>query len=147
MRHRRGGFKLNRPTHERLSLYRSLMGAFFLHERITTTEAKAKAIRPQIEKMITLARVAPDAGPTQRVHQFRQALAKLPNPPAVDRLFKEVAPRMQGRPGGYTRIIKVGARHGDNAPMAILELVGAMSAATTTPPAPATGTTAGTGAS
>jgi large subunit ribosomal protein L17 len=99
------------------------MGAFFLHERITTTEAKAKAIRPQVEKMITLARVPAEATPIQRVHRLRLALAKLPNPDAVDHLFKQIGPRMQDRTGGYTRIVKVGPRRGDAAPMAVLELV------------------------
>jgi large subunit ribosomal protein L17 len=123
VRHRKGGRQLNRPTHERKALYGSLMGALLLHERITTTEAKAKAVRPLVERLITLARVSPDATPIERVHHLRQALAKLPNPDAVDHLFKEIGPRMASRPGGYTRIIKLGPRHGDAAPMAILELV------------------------
>ena len=123
MRHRKRGFYLGRPSHERRALYRSLMGAFFLHERITTTETKAKAVRPHIERLITLARVAPEAAPIDRVHRLRQALAKLPNPPAVQHLFDSIGPRMRSRPGGYTRIIRVGPRHGDAAPMAILELV------------------------
>lgn len=123
MRHRKRGFHLNRPAPVRTALYRSLMGAFFLNERIITTEAKAKAVRPHVEKMITLARISPDATPVERLHRLRQAMAKLPNPDAVDRLFKGIGPRMQDRAGGYTRIIKVAPRRGDAAPMAILELV------------------------
>ena len=123
MRHGKRGFHLNRPADERAALYRSLMEAFFLYERITTTEAKAKAVRPHVEKMITLARVSAEATPVERVHRLRQALAKLPNPNAVDRLFAAIGPRMQDRTGGYTRIIKLGPRRGDAAPMAILELV------------------------
>src|SRR4051812_11788072 len=99
------------------------MRAVLLHGRITTTEAKAKAVRPQLERLITLARVAPDAAPVERVHHLRQALAKLPSPDAVDRLFQEIGPQNLNRTGGYTRIIKLGPRHGDAAPMAILELV------------------------
>lgn len=116
MRHRLGAHKLNRPTHERIALYRSLMAAFLLHGKISTTEAKAKAVQPQVEKLITLAR-------TPSVANRRLALAKLPHPEAVERLFHEIAPTMIGRPGGYTRITKLGSRRGDNAPMAVLELV------------------------
>lgn len=123
MRHGKHGYQLNRSSNVRLGLYRSLIGAFLLHERITTTEAKAKAVRPHIEHLITLARIAPDAAPIDRVHKLRQALSQLPNPPAVDRLFENIGPRLRNRQGGYTRIIKVGPRHGDAAPMAILELV------------------------
>jgi large subunit ribosomal protein L17 len=123
VRHGKSGRHLNRPTNQRIALYRSLMGALLLHERITTTEAKAKAVRPQVERLITLARLSPEATALERVHRLRLALAKLPNPAAVDHLFKEIGPRMLERPGGYTRIIKLGPRHGDAAPMAILELV------------------------
>lgn len=116
MRHERAGKKFGRPTNQRVALYRSLAGAIFLHDRITTTEAKAKAVRGYVEKLITLARQ-----PT--VHHRRLALQDLPNKDAVERLFKEIGPRMAGRPGGYTRIVKLGPRLGDAAPMAIFELV------------------------
>ena len=134
MRHRHGGFHLNRPTDERIALYRTMMVSFLTHDRIQTTEAKAKAIQPQIEKLITIAR-------DNTVAHRRLVLAKLPVPMAVDRLFHEVAPRMIGRPGGYTRITKLGPRKGDNAPMALLELVEGVSPAS----APAAVTPASTG--
>jgi large subunit ribosomal protein L17 len=116
VRHLRAGRKFGRPTNQRTALYRSLMAALFLHDRITTTEAKAKAIRPHAEKLITLSR-----RPT--VHHRRLALADLPHKHAVERLFTEIGPRMAARPGGYTRIVKLGPRFGDAAPMAIIELV------------------------
>lgn len=116
MRHQRAGRKFGRATDQRVALYRSLVGALFLHDRITTTVAKAKAIRPHAEKLVTLARQ-----PT--VHHRRLALADLPNKHAVERLFAEIGPRMADRPGGYTRIVKLGPRMGDAAPMAIIELV------------------------
>ncbi len=116
MRHERAGKKFGRPTNQRVALYRSLAGALFMHDRITTTEAKAKAVRAYVEKLITLAR-------QPSVHHRRLALQDLPNKDAVERLFKEIGPRMASRPGGYTRIVKLGPRFGDAAPMAIIELV------------------------
>jgi large subunit ribosomal protein L17 len=116
VRHQRAGRKFSRPTNQREALYRSLIAALLRHERITTTEARAKAIRRHAEKLITLARQ-----PT--VHHRRLALAALPNKAAIDHLFAEIGPRMVGRPGGYTRIVKLGPRFGDAAPMAIIELV------------------------
>lgn len=116
MRHLRSGKKFGRPTNQRIALYRALVGALFLHDRITTTEAKAKAIRPTAEKLITLAR-------EPSVHHRRLALADLPDKTAVERLFEKIGPQMKTRPGGYTRIVKLGPRMGDAAPMAIIELV------------------------
>ena len=116
MRHQRAGRKFGRPTNQRVALYRSLLAALFVHGRITTTEARAKAIRRHAEKLITLARQ-----PT--LHHRRLAQAELPHKDALDRLFKEVAPRYLSRPGGYTRIVKRGPRLGDAAMMAIIELV------------------------
>jgi large subunit ribosomal protein L17 len=116
MRHQRAGKKFGRPTNQRVALYRSLIGALFLHDRITTTEARARAIRAHAEKLITLARQ-----PT--LHHRRLAIAELPHNEAIERLFKEIGPRMKARPGGYTRIVKLGPRFGDAAPMAIIELV------------------------
>ncbi|MDB5057913.1 MAG: ribosomal protein [Chloroflexi bacterium] len=116
MRHLRSGKKLSRPTNQRVALYRSLVGALFLHDRITTTEAKAKAIRATAEKLITLAR-------QPSVHHRRIAFSDLPDKHAIERLFTNIGPRMKGRPGGYTRIVKLGPRMGDAAPMAIIELV------------------------
>jgi len=116
MRHQRSAKKFGRPTEQRVALYRSLMAALFRNDRITTTEAKAKAIRRHAEKLITLARQ-----PT--LHHRRLALAELPDKEAIERLFRDIGPRMAGRPGGYTRIVKLGPRFGDAAPMAIIELV------------------------
>jgi large subunit ribosomal protein L17 len=116
MRHERSDKRFGRPTNQRVALYRGLAGAIFLHDRITTTEAKAKAVRGYVEKLITLAR-------QPSLHHRRLAMQDLPNKEAVDRLFKEIGPRMVGRPGGYTRIVKLGPRFGDAAPMAIFELV------------------------
>lgn len=116
MRHQRAGKKFGRPTEQRVALYRSLMAALFRHDRITTTEAKAKAVRRHAERMITLAR-------QPSLHHRRMALAEVPDKAAVERLFAEIGPRMAGRPGGYTRIVKLGPRFGDAAPMAVIELV------------------------
>jgi large subunit ribosomal protein L17 len=116
MRHLKSGRKFGRPTDQREALYRSLIAALLRHERITTTEARAKAIRRHAEKLITLAKQ-----PT--VHHRRLALAALPDNEAIERLFSEIGPRMTGRPGGYTRIVKLGPRFGDAAPMAIIEIV------------------------
>lgn len=100
----------------RRALRRNLIAALFRHERIRTTQAKAKAIRSEAEKLITLAKRGD-------LHSRRQALARLPDPVMVRKLFEELAPRYAGRPGGYTRILKLGPRQGDSAPMAIIELV------------------------
>jgi len=100
----------------RRALRRNLMAALFRHERIHTTEAKAKTIRNEAEKLITLAKRGD-------LHSRRQALARLPDSIAVKRLFEELAPRYAERPGGYTRILKLGPRQGDGAPMALIELV------------------------
>lgn len=116
MRHQKAGYKLGRPTHERVALYRSLMSAIIRHERITTTHVKAKAVQRHVEKLITLSRQ-----PT--VHHRRLALADLPDKTAVEKLFAEIGPRYVNRPGGYTRITKVGNRKGDGALMSQIELV------------------------
>ncbi len=116
MRHNKAGFKLSRPTHQRTALYRSLMSAIIAHERITTTHVKAKAVQRHVEKLITLSRQ-----PT--VHHRRLALADLPDKQAVEKLFAEIGPRYVDRPGGYTRITKMGIRKGDGTPMAQIELV------------------------
>jgi large subunit ribosomal protein L17 len=116
MRHHRAGKKLNRSSAQRRALYQNLASALILHGRIETTEAKAKAIKPIVEKLITLARGGD-------LHARRQALAMLRTPDVVHHLFAEVAPRFEGRPGGYTRIVKLGPRQGDAAEMVYLELV------------------------
>jgi len=116
MRHRKAGKKLNRTREHRRALFRNLVTALLEKERIETTLAKAKAIRPLAEKMITL-------GKRGDLHARRQALAFIQKKAVVKKLFDEIAPRYQNRPGGYTRIIRTGTRRGDSAEMAIIELV------------------------
>jgi len=117
MRHRLSGKKLGRNSSQRKALLRSLVTSFVQKERIRTTLSKAKATRPIAEKMITLAK-------TNSLHTRRQALQYIYNKDAVKKLFEDIGPRFTERPGGYTRIIKLGPRAGDGAEMAILELVG-----------------------
>lgn len=135
MRHRVAGKKLNRSSGHRRALLRNLVSALIHHERIETTEAKARAVRGHAEKLITLAKrglKAEEEDPARGVHARRLAAARLnrwvqePDGTRVDlvnKLFEEVAPRYADRDGGYTRIVKVGPRRGDAAPMAVLELV------------------------
>ena len=116
MKHARSGKKLGRDSAHRKALYSNLVGALVEHGRIRTTEAKAKAVKPLAEKMITL-------GKRGDLHARRQALAQLRSQDVVHQLFAEVAPRFADRPGGYTRIVKIGPRQGDAAEMVYLELV------------------------
>ncbi|HEY2636792.1 MAG TPA: 50S ribosomal protein L17 [Solirubrobacteraceae bacterium] len=118
MRHRRKGRKLGRDASHRKALYGNMCGALFEHGRIETTEAKAKELRPIAEKLITLARKDP-----MNVAAQRQAVAFLRSKDSVHNLFHTVGPRFPERPGGYTRIVKLGPRLGDAAPMAYIELV------------------------
>jgi large subunit ribosomal protein L17 len=118
VRHRRKGRKLGRDASHRKALYANMCGALFAHGRIQTTEAKAKELRPIAEKLITLARKDP-----LNVAAQRQAVAFLRSKDSVHNLFHAVAPRFTERPGGYTRIVKLGPRLGDAAPMAYIELV------------------------
>jgi large subunit ribosomal protein L17 len=127
MRHRVAGKKLSRPTGHRRALRRNLVSELIRHERIRTTRAKAEAIRGQAEKMITLAKrglVAAESDPAKGVHARRVAAARLNGSEIVQKLFNEIAPRYVDRAGGYTRLLKLGARKGDNAEMVLLELVG-----------------------
>jgi large subunit ribosomal protein L17 len=124
MRHRIKGRRLNRSGGHRRALYRNLITELFRHERIRTTEAKAKAIRGQAEKLISLAvRGNTAEDPAYRVHAIRQANARLNDRDVVHKLFNELAERYVERQGGYTRILKLGPRKGDAAPMAFIELV------------------------
>jgi large subunit ribosomal protein L17 len=116
MRHHRSGKKLGRDASHRKALYANLAGALIQHGRIKTTVAKAKAVRPIAEQMITLGRRGD-------LHARRQAMAFLRSQEVVHRLFAEVAPRFAGREGGYSRIVRIGPRPGDAAEMAFLELV------------------------
>lgn len=123
MRHRVAGKKLGRKKDHRTALRRNLIKQLIEHERITTTRAKAQAVRGQTERLITLAKEGNKAGEARGVHTRRMAAARLGNAQAVQKLFDDIAPRYEDRLGGYTRIIKLGPRQGDAAEMVILELV------------------------
>ncbi len=116
MRHRKSGRKLNRTSSHRQAMFRNMSASLFKHEMIRTTLAKAKELRRKAEPLITLAK-------TDSVANRRLAFARLRDKEAVAKLFNELGPRYQERPGGYLRILKCGFRAGDNAPMAIVELV------------------------
>ncbi|MEW5853574.1 MAG: 50S ribosomal protein L17 [Myxococcota bacterium] len=118
MRHAKAGKKLSRTKAHRRALFRNLATALFLHERIQTTEAKAKALRPVAERLITLGRRGD-------LHARRLAAGMLTDPAAVEKLFSELGARFKSRNGGYTRIIKLGNRLGDAAPLSVIELVDA----------------------
>jgi large subunit ribosomal protein L17 len=125
MRHRVAGKKLGRSGSQRKALRLALATALLQHGRIRTTEAKADFIRADVEKLISLAkRSAAQDNPAQVVHAMRLAASRLNNDrELVQKLFTEIAPRYENRPGGYTRVFKLGPRKGDNAPMVLLELV------------------------
>ena len=116
MRHRKHHGSLGLPSGHRRAVMANLATALLTHGRIETTQAKARAVRPYVEKLISL-------GKAGDLHSRRQALAKLRHRPIVERLFNDVAPVFAERSGGYTRIIKTRFRAGDAAPMAIIELV------------------------
>jgi len=116
MRHRKGNYKLGRRSDHRLALFRNLLTALFRHERILTTEAKARAIRGSADEMVTLAK-------RESLHARRQVLSMIADPTVVGRLFDTIVARFADRTGGYTRIVRVGPRPGDAAPMVYLELV------------------------
>jgi len=116
VRHQRKGRKLGRDAAHRKALYANLTGALVTHGRIKTTLAKAREVRPVAERMVTL-------GKRGDLHARRQAIAFLRSKTVVHHLFADVAPRFETRPGGYTRIVKLGPRQGDAAEMAYLELV------------------------
>jgi large subunit ribosomal protein L17 len=139
MRHRVHGWRLGRDTKHRKALRKNMIADLICHEQVITTEAKARMLRPAAEKMITLAKRGLDrkaADPANEVHARRLAAARLPryrvakndegkfeDVDVVRKLFTEIAPRYANRPGGYTRLIKIGKRPGDNADMAILMLI------------------------
>src|SRR5207248_1325060 len=116
MRHRIDGYKLGRLTQHRWALFRNLLVGLFRHERIETTEAKAKAVRGLADHVVTLAK-------RETLHARRQVLSLVPDREVVGRIFDTIAARFADRQGGYTRLIKTGVRHGDAAPMVLLELV------------------------
>jgi large subunit ribosomal protein L17 len=117
MRHRKARHKLSRDASHRRSLLRNLCREVIEHERIRTSQAKAKAVKPEVEKLITLAKRGD-------LHARRQALSSLGQDRfVVHKLFEEIAPRYAERPGGYTRIVKLGPRRSDSTEMVFLELV------------------------
>ena len=123
MRHQVAGYKLGRSKDQRIGLRRTLINQLFDHERIQTTHAKAMAIRGDAEKLITLARNSSKGTDIDKVNARRQAAAALNNAETVKKLFDDIAPRYATRPGGYTRMYRLGPRLGDNADMVLLELV------------------------
>jgi large subunit ribosomal protein L17 len=116
MRHRSAHRKLGRKTEHRISLLRNLAASLIDHGRIRTTEAKAKELRPFVEKLVTL-------GKRDSLHARRHALSIIPRREVVSKLFSDVSPRFSERPGGYTRILKLAHRQGDGAPMAFIQFV------------------------
>ena len=116
MRHRMSGRKLNRTSQHRQMLFRNMAQALIKHEQIVTTLAKARELRPVVEKLITL-------GKRGDLHARRQAFARLRDDATTAKLFETLGPRYQERSGGYSRIIKAGYRYGDSAAMAVIELV------------------------
>ncbi len=117
MRHGKSGRKLGRTSSHRKAMFRNMVTSLFEHERIVTTEQKAKELKPIAEKMITLAKRGD-------LHARRQALSYMQSKDVVAKLFDEIQNQFADRQGGYTRIVKTGIRQGDAAPMAIIELVG-----------------------
>lgn len=127
MRHKKSGRKFGRTTPHRKSMLRNMARSLLIHERIRTTEAKAKELRGVVEHLVTLAR-------TDSVHARRLAYKVLENHQLVARLFNDIAPRFANQPGGYTRVVKLGLpRAGDCAPMAIIELTQAAPATAEAP--------------
>ena len=118
MRHQKKRNKLSRDAGHRKALIRNLCGQVLQHERVRTTEAKAKVVKPEVEKLITLAKRGD-------LHARRQAISTLQHPDkgVIYKLFEEIAPRYSARPGGYTRILKLGPRKSDATEMVFLELV------------------------
>lgn len=116
MRHNKSGRRLGRTTSHRVAMFRNMVTSFLTHERIVTTDAKAKELRPIAEKMITL-------GKKGDLHAIRQAASYIRDKETVTKLFSAIAPRYKERAGGYTRIIKLGIRPGDAAPLSVIELV------------------------
>lgn len=116
MRHNKSGRRLGRTTSHRIAMFRNMVTSFLAHERIVTTDAKAKELRPIAEKMITL-------GKKGDLHALRRAASYIRDKKTVTKLFTAIAPRYKDRSGGYTRIIKLGTRPGDAAPLSVIELV------------------------
>lgn len=116
MRHNKAGRRLGRTTSHRIAMFRNMVTSFLTHERIITTDAKAKELRPIAEKLITL-------GKQGDLHAVRQAASYIRDKGTVTKLFSVIAPRYKDRAGGYTRIVKLGLRPGDTAQLSVIELV------------------------
>ena len=116
MRHRNSGRKLGKTASHRTAKFANMAAALIKHEQITTTLPKAKELRPVVEKLVTLSR-------RNDLHARRQAISTIRDLDQVKKLFEVIGPRYVGRPGGYTRVLKAGFRHGDNAAMAVIEFV------------------------
>ncbi len=123
MRHKMNGKKLGRTKDQRNSLRRNLVKQLFEHGRIQTTRTKALAVRGQAERLITLAKHSSKGEPILAVNARRLAAARIGDAATVKKLFDDIAPRFENRPGGYTRIVKLGPRLGDAAELVVLELV------------------------
>ena len=122
MRHRKPGNRLGRPADQRKAVLRALATELLRHDEIITTFAKAKAVRPKVEKIITSGKEA-HLDDSKAVHLRRQVNAYIYDANVTDKIFNEIAPRYKDRRGGYTRILKAGIRRGDATPMAIIQLV------------------------
>ena len=118
MRHRNQGRKLGKTSSHRTAMFANMAAALIKHEQIKTTLPKAKELRPVVEKLVTLSRRG-----GSDLHARRQALSTIRDATQVKKLFDVIGPRYAGRPGGYTRVLKAGFRHGDNAAMAYIEFV------------------------
>ena len=116
MRHHNSGRKFNRTASHRQAMFANMAAALIQHEQIVTTLPKAKDLRPVVEKLVTL-------GKRGDLHARRQAIAELRDLPMVKKLFEVLGPRYRERNGGYTRVLKAGYRHGDSAPVAVIEFV------------------------
>ena len=136
MRHRKAGRKFGRNSSSRKAMFRNMVTSILRHEQVRTTEAKAKEVRKYVERVVTLGKNAPsvdaiealpaeeqEAARASRVHAIRRARLWVNDVEVLRKVFGEYAERYQERPGGYTRVIKAGVRPGDNAPMAVIELV------------------------
>ncbi len=121
MRHKIAGYHLKRSTSHRRALFRNLITELFRHRRIRTTDAKARAVRGEAERLITLAKRSLEK--ENDTHERRQVLRTVTDKEVMRELFETIAPGYKDRPGGYTRVVKLGPRQGDAAPMVILELV------------------------
>jgi large subunit ribosomal protein L17 len=116
MRHGKAGIKIGRTTSHRKAMFRNMVTSFLVEEKIKTTDVKAKELKRLAEKMVTL-------GKRGHLHARRQALAFVRDESAVKKLFEEISARYMNRAGGYTRVVKLGYRNGDNAPMSLVEFV------------------------